>query len=229
MAFQPDPRLRAPNGTRQAPPPSHPSRGGNPYSDDMRQQVLEMYLQGQDLDSPEIRALRDQWKFPHLDTCQRWIDIYHETGDICPKRATGNRYSQREILGDTLEKLALFRIVFPKATLAECRAYLYNLNPNVAPHSNSQVHRAEMLLGLTRKASSTTADQTYTPANLLKREAYWSQPSPLGVHGVPAWDMILDVDVAGFKLEHQNRKFGKSVTRLRCDEAGVYLRNWLKD
>ena len=44
---------------------------------------------------------------------------------------------------------------------------------------------------------------------------------PLGVHGVPTWDMI-DVDEAGFKLDHQNRKFGKTVSPLRCDQAGVY-------
>ena len=88
-------------------------------------------------------------------------------------------------------------------------------------NNNSQVHRAEILLGLTRKAASTTADQAYNPANLLKREVDWSQPPPLGVHRVPAWDMI-DVDEARFKLEHQNRKFGKIVPRLRCDQAGVY-------
>ena len=222
-AVSPDSRLRPPNGTRQRPPRFHPSWGGNSYSDDTRQMVIEKYLQGQDLNSPDIRDLRAEWKFPAMITCQRWIDIFHETGDICPKRATGNRHSEREILGPTLEKLALYRIVFPKATQAECRAHLYNLDSTVDPYSNSQLYRAEKLLGLTRKAASTTADQAYTAANLMKRDLYWSEPPPVGVAGVETRDMI-DLDEAGYKLEHQNRSFGKCVTALRVDQRGVYMR-----
>ena len=180
-----------------------------------------MHLSGEDLKSPAIERLRKQWKFPALITCQRWIEIFYETGDICPKRATGNKYSQREILGEPLEKLALYRCAFPKATLAECRAYLFNLDPTKDPYSNSQLHRAEELLGLKRKAASTTADLAYTPGNLRKRELYWTMPPPLGMAGVPIAD-IIDIDEAGFKLEHTNRKFGKTVTALRCTDEGVY-------
>ena len=89
--FEVDPRIRAPNGTRQV-APKHPSRGGNPYSDDMRRQVLEMHLNGFDLDTPELNALREEYKFPCLDTCRNWIDIFYETGDILPKRAMGNNH-----------------------------------------------------------------------------------------------------------------------------------------
>ena len=124
-------------------------------------------------------------------------------------------------MGEKLEKLALYRCVFPKATQAECRAYLFNLDPTVDPVSNSQLHRAEKLLGLRRKAASATADQAYTSANMMKRDLYWSEPPPLGVNGVPTRDMI-DVDEAGFKLEDQIRKFGKTVSALRCDQPGVY-------
>lgn len=64
----------------------------------------------------------------------------------------------------------------PKATLAECRAYLFNLNPTKDPYSNSQLHCADELLGLTRrKTTPTTADLTSTPDNLRlrrKRELY---------------------------------------------------------
>ena len=196
--------LRPPNGTRQPPPPCHPSLGGNPYEDTTRQQVLEMHLKGQDLDTPEINELRREWKFPALITCNRWIDIFYETGDICPKRAAGNRYSQREILGGVLEKLALFCCVFQKATIAECRAYLFNLDPTVDPYSHSQLYRAEKLLGLRRKAASTTADLVYAPVNLEKCDNYWQQSPPLGMVGIETED-IIDIDEAGFKLEHQNR------------------------
>jgi hypothetical protein len=105
----------------------------------MRQMVIEKYLQGQDLNTPDVRDFWAEWKFPAMITCQRWIDIFHEIGDICPKRATGNRHSEREILGPILEKLALYHIVFPKATQAECRAHLYNLDPTVDPYSTLSI------------------------------------------------------------------------------------------
>ena len=185
--------------------------------------VIEMHLRGQDLEAPNLEELRWEWKFTALITCRRWIDIYYETGDICPKRATGNKHSTREILGEVLEKLALYRVVFPKAILAECRAYLFHLDPSVDPYSNSQLHRAEELLGLRRKASSTTADMAFTPQNLAKRRRYWSMPPPLGMAGVQTRD-IIDLDEAGFKLEHQNRSFGKTVSALRCTQEGAYGR-----
>ena len=122
-----------------------------------------------------------------------------------------------------LKKLALFRSVFQKATIAECRAYLFNLDPMIDPYSHSQPHRAEELLGLTRKAASTTADLTYSPINLTKRDNYWQQPPSLGMVGVATAD-IIDIDKAGFKLEHQNQSYGKTVSALRCDQLAVYGR-----
>ena len=109
-------------------------------------------------------------------TCNLWIDIFYETGDIYPKRANGNAYPKREVLGRVLGKLALYRSVFVKATAAKCRAYLYNLDPTVDPYSHSQLCRAEDLLGLKRKAALTTADLAYTTSDLQKRNFYWSQP-----------------------------------------------------
>jgi hypothetical protein len=93
-----DSRLRPPNGTHQPPPPSHPSKGGNPYSDDFCRQVLQMYLDDYDLrNAPELIALRAEKKFPSYSTCISWIRIFNETGDICPKRATGNHHAVREV------------------------------------------------------------------------------------------------------------------------------------
>ncbi len=65
--------------------------------------------------------------------------------------------------GTDLKQLALYRSVNPKATLSECRAYLYNIDPTKDPYSNSQVHRAEKLLGLKQKAASNTADLAFLP------------------------------------------------------------------
>lgn len=102
-----------------------------------------MHLSGEDLECPTFERLLDKWKFPALVTCNRWIDIWYETGDICPKRATGKPYSEREILGGVLTKIALYRTVFPKATLAKCRAHLFNSDLTMDPYSSSQLHRTE--------------------------------------------------------------------------------------
>ncbi len=135
-----DPCLRPPDGTRQPPPPSHPSEGGKAYSVDLRRQVLQMHFNNYDLrEAPELVALRAKRKFPSYSTCVRWIQIFNQTGDICPLRHTGNHHAEREVQGLALEQLALYRCVFPKATIAECRAYLFNVDPNNDPFSSSQV------------------------------------------------------------------------------------------
>ena len=64
--------------------------------------VIDVHLRGQDLEAPNFEELRWEWKLPALITCRWWIDIYYETGDICPNHATGNKHSTREILGETL-------------------------------------------------------------------------------------------------------------------------------
>ena len=108
-----DPRLRPPNGTRQAPPISHPSQGGKAYSDDLRQQVLQMHFDNYDLcEAPKLVALRAVRKFTSYSTCVRWIQIFNHTGDICPLRHTGNHHAEREVEGTVLEQLALYRSVF---------------------------------------------------------------------------------------------------------------------
>ena len=89
------------------------------------------------LDPPEFADLRLNHKFPCYSTCQDWIQTYHATGDICPMIATGNRHAEREISGLVLEWLALYRAVLSKATLAECRAFLFNMDPTQPPYSNS--------------------------------------------------------------------------------------------
>jgi hypothetical protein len=178
--LQLDPCLRPPNGTHQPPPPSHPSQGGKAYSDDIRRQVLQMHFNNYDLrEAPKLVALRAARKFPSYSTCVRWIQIFNQTGDICPLRCTGNHHAEREVEGTDLEQLALYRSIFPKATIAKCRAYLFNVDPKKDPYSSLQVHRAEKLLGLKRKAASMT-DLAFLPQNMTLREYYWTLP-PLGM------------------------------------------------
>ncbi len=53
------------------------------------------------------------------------------------------------------------------------------------------------------------------------REYYWTEPPPLGMRGVPIAD-IIDIDKAGFFLEHSDRKFGKTISSMCCSQNGVY-------
>ncbi len=96
--------------------------------------------------------------------------IFHATGDICPKRATGNHHVERVVQGTDLELLGLYRAVFSKATIAECRANLFNLDPTIVLWFTSS--SGKRLLGLKRKASSTNADLAFLPGNLQTRKLY---------------------------------------------------------
>ena len=127
-----------------------------------------MYMNNYDLcNTPDLIALRVNKKFPSYSTCVCWIRIFNNTGDICPKCATGNHHAELEVQGHDLEQLALYRFLYPEAMIAECRAYLLNLNPTKEPYSNSQVYCAEHLLGLKRKVASTTTNLAFLPVNLI--------------------------------------------------------------
>ena len=214
--------IRLPNGI-YVPPRPHASKGGNPYPPEVRNQVIEIHETGglDALKTPELNHLRARGLFPHLDTCKRWIRQHQQTGHVLPKRATGNHHSNREIQRDDLFNLALFRLVKPKATIDECRAYIHNRNPTVAPYSKSQVVRAEQSLGLWMKVASSTSDEAYRPDNVYKRERYWSRSFPRGVHDQDT-DYMIDIDEALFKLESQDRKRGKVAKCRRCDARGKF-------
>ena len=133
--------------------------------------------------TPVVRRLLEQKKFPSLQTCRRWLRQYVTLGNILPKRKTGNKAATREIDGEALFQLALYRMVRPHARLYEVRAYLSNRFPTVEPYSDSQIYRGEQRLGLSRKAASSTSQEAYSRKNLLKRKMYWEEPYPLGVAG----------------------------------------------
>ena len=151
--------IRLPSGTRVTEKP-HASRGGNAYSQEIREQVITMFQSGGEaaLRSHHLMPLRQQKKFPHFVTCMRWVTQFQSDGHALPKQPTGNHRAQREIKGQDLFNLALFRAIRPKAYIDECHAYIHNRNPAVLPYSPSQVVRAEQRLGLWLKAASTTSD-----------------------------------------------------------------------
>jgi len=160
-----------------------------------------------------------------LSTPVQDVSIFFEQyGHVQPMIATGNHEADREIRGQPLVRLALYRCVYPKATVDQIRAFLYNMDPLERPYSRSQIHRAEDLLDLRTKAASSTCERAYLPANLQKRHMFWYDNYPFGRANIRTSDMI-DMDQAGFKIESTNPGFGKTVSWLRCDDAGQYNRD----
>jgi hypothetical protein len=129
------PPVRPPNGTRPASAP-HPSKGGSSgYAQEMRDQVISLWMNGEDLNAVWIELLWHQRKFPCLRTCRRWIHQYQGEGHTRRRWPTGNRFSEREVHGQDLVNLAVYRTVRPKAYIDEVRAYVHNRNPANPPYS----------------------------------------------------------------------------------------------
>lgn len=183
--------------------------------------VISLWMNGDELNAAWIEQLRHQRKFPCLRTCERWIRQYQGEGHTRRMRPTGNHFSEREVHGQDLVNLAVYRTVRPKAYIDEVRAYVHNRNPVNPPYSRSQIGRAELRLGLHRKAASTTSDCAYLQVNLHKQHMYWNAAFPDGVSGESTRD-IIDIDESNYKLESQNRKFGKVTRAKRCDARGKY-------
>ena len=178
----------------------HPSNGGNPYSDDTRDEIIARWERGMPLVTPELEELRDIYKFPAYITCHRWIERHRMYGHHLHKLATGNHEAEREVLGQAIVNLAMYRVVHPEAPISHARAFLFNADPTIAPFCPSAVVRAEQLLGLRMKASSTTCERTYWPRNMHKRAMFWTFDYPSGHANVSTRDMI-DMDQAGMNIE----------------------------
>jgi len=108
---------------------------------------------------------------------------------------TGNHEAERAVRGQSLIYLTMFRLVNPAASTSidEVRAHLHNMNPAGVPFRPAAVVHAEHLLGLRRKASSTTCQRAFLPLNMYKRHVFWNHNYPLGRADVQMQDMI-DVD-----------------------------------
>ena len=49
--------------------------------------------------------------------------------------ATGNHLAEREVLGQALVRLALYRMVHPETSIAHVQAFLFNMDPTLPPYS----------------------------------------------------------------------------------------------
>ena len=203
----------------------HASGGiGKAYPKEIREQVIQRDALGLPQSTPEIRQLQLARKYPSNRTINRWKQHQNIRGNLLPYRRSGNKRARRELRGNDFVNLAFFRAIKPKARLYECKAFIYNANPTNRPYSDSQIHRAEVRLNLTRKAASTTSNDAYLPINLRKRHMYWNMNCPYGIADIDPRNLI-DIDEMGIEIEHSNRNRGKTVEGQRCNAAGVYNRN----
>ena len=99
------------------------------------------------------------------------------------KHATGSRHYTREVNVVDLVNLTLFWLVCPKAYIDEVCTYVLNQNPVNLPYSQSQIVRANHMLGLTRKAAFSTSDRAHLPLNMHICYLYRNAPFPDRVLG----------------------------------------------
>ena len=218
-------KIRPPTRTVR-PVERHASNGiGKPYPMESREKVMWL-LQHRPhiLKSEEVREMQAAHVFPVYSTIDRWVERQNSLGHFRPYRRTGNRRASREIIGQSLIDLTIYRVIHCKARLYEIRAFLFMREPTVEPYSNSQVCRAEKKIELTRKRASTTAHQAYLPRNLMLRKMYFTTNYPTGIFYVNINDMI-DINEMGLYLETTNRKLGKTVRGMRADDEGNYNRD----
>jgi hypothetical protein len=215
------PLLPLPRGTFTG-EKKHPSCGGNPYSDDFRQDVVMRYQLGLSLDTEELNSLGAVYAYPLLSSCARYVKKHNALGHCRTMLKTGNKEAERMVRGQSLVYLVLFCAANPHASINKAREFLYNVDPTMGvPFCPTAMVEAEHLLGPRRKASSTTCKGAFLPLNKHKRFVFWNQNYPLGRSNVWTQDMV-DINEAGFKIEHTNPDFGKTMLWLRCYLKGEY-------
>ena len=126
--------------------------------------------------------LQERKLLPSRHSISRWKATEERLGHYCACCQSGKRALRGtgcRLGGMDLVLLALYRVVYPKATAAEINAFLYNANygnVHFRFYTSSQITFAEKLIGLSRKKGSTVAYQAFLPRNLRLRWIYWSLP-----------------------------------------------------
>ena len=132
------------------------------------------------------------------------------------------------MVGQDLVFLAIYRVIYPKATIAEVNAFLYTVNlanPFFAFYSPSQIYNGETLIGLSCKKGSTTAYQALYPVNLQKRWDYWNYPYPLGIADIHR-SHVINLDECGIFFETTaNRQHVEAYKGHMVRDEGPYSKS----
>ncbi len=189
------------------PPAPHPSQGGSTgYSIDFRVDVLRRVRDGTYTYVPGVS--------PHPNTIREWQQ--REAANQGVVRAfiqTGNK--PMEVLhGEDRYLLAVYRMIYPKASADEVIAFIFNNSSNPRTYSRSQISECEIDLGLSRKIGAVTAHQAMRQDCMDRRLLYWTTAYPTGITDSPFWSLI-DVDEMALMLQVVNRPGGKSFINVR--------------
>ena len=114
----------------------------------------------------EAQLRGQQTRFPCISTVKRWMRSYRVHGHCQPLVMQGNRRAS-VLRGEATFRLALWRLLYPRANAYETNAFLWNTSPDPPGvrrlYLPSRITEAEDRLGLSRKVSSTTARQASCP------------------------------------------------------------------
>ena len=187
----------------------HPSNGGTRgYDISFRELILENNQAGRPVPASLTRSV---W---------RWAR------HIVPRRMTGNK-PRSELSGEYLFLLVLFKMIWPHSSYYECIAFIANESDDARIFCLMAVSRALKKLEYTTKITSTVAYQAFTTRNLARRQMFWTEPWPVGIHGVPRRTMV-DIDKFGLHLNAANKKYGSSPRGLEIRKPGNYDRGNFK-
>lgn len=145
---------------------------------------------------------------------------------LYPYCMTGN-LPNRELSGEYLFLLVLYKIVWPHSTCLECIAFIANETTTTKIFSVPVVSQALRRLGYSIKVISTVAYQAFIERNMMRRHLFWTQPWPVGIHGTRQRKLI-DADEFGVHLNAANRKYGSSPKGLKIRKPGNYDRGTFK-
>lgn len=213
--YQHRPALRT---LHYVPPPPSIGRGFH-YETHFRNAVMEADDQGQRR-LPAFNALRAQRLWPSIRTIRRWRRRRTMEGHFVPYRRTGNTRA-RILRGSEQVLLATLMAIYPRITAAEINAFMFHASGQNRFYCHSQIYRAQDRLGMSRKRSSTTANQASLPRNIQKRWNYWNLAYPHGIANIRTEDLI-DIDEAAVFQETANRGYGKARIVSRCRDDGPY-------
>ena len=164
---------------------------------------------------------------PHSRSIARWA-----ANGVGQRQQTGGRPAAN-LRGEHQFLLCLCRVLYPKVEADEIITFIAMHSENPVIYSRYAISKREAELGLTRKKASTTANQALEPANMLKRQLFWTTPLPTGLLGIPR-QVLIDIDECGLWLEKGNRKHGTESRVGLCDasarEGGLlftFLGVWL--
>jgi hypothetical protein len=83
-----------------------------------------------------------------------------------PKQAMGNHEATREIEGEAWPRLALYRRLHPEATIDMVQAFLFNMDPTIAPYCPSAIVKAEFILNVKNKPNQSTQERLVLDSKL---------------------------------------------------------------